>query len=66
MKPYSQMTPKVKKERLLAYNKRVRETEDSNKVFTEWQLELEPNLIQFDGHRLKPERLMFGNNPDHT
>lgn len=66
MKPYSQMIPRVRKERLLAYNKRVRTTQDSIKVMNEWNLDLDPLLVEFEGHRLAPEKLLFANNREHV
>lgn len=65
MKPYSQMVPRVRKQRLLDYNRRVHNTKDSIDVMKEWNLNLERNLIEFEGHRLKPERLLFGDNREH-
>lgn len=65
MKPYSQMIPRTRKQRLLEYNTRVRQTQESIDVLTEWNLGLDRNLIEFEGHKLKPERLLFGENRDH-
>lgn len=65
MKPYSQMIPRTRKQRLLDYNSRVRNTAKSVQVLEEWNLQLDKNLIEFDGHRLKPERLLFAQNREH-
>lgn len=65
MKPYSQMIPRTRKQRLLDYNKRVHSTPESIAVMKEWNLDLDRNLIEFEGHRLKAERLLFGENRDH-
>lgn len=65
MKPYSQMMPRVRQERLLAYNKRIRGTEESMRVLQEWELDLERQLVQFEGHRLRPETLIFGQDRPH-
>lgn len=35
------------------------------KVLREWNLELDRKLMEVDGHRLKPERLLFGQNREH-
>lgn len=66
MKPYSQMVPRIRKERLLAYNNRIRDTEESMRVLQEWELDLDRQLVQFEGHRLKNEILLFGQNREHT
>lgn len=65
MKPYSQMIPRTRKQRLLDYNNRVRNTTKSMQVLEEWNLQLDRKLIEFEGHRLKPERLLFGNQREH-
>lgn len=65
MKPYSQMVPRIRKQRLLDYNKRVRETEKSMEVLREWNLSIQPKLIDVEGHKLKAEQLLFGNNRVH-
>lgn len=65
MKPYSQMIPRTRRQRLLDYNTRVRNTKESMDVLTEWNLGLDPKLIEFEGHRLKAERLLFGENREH-
>lgn len=66
MKPYSQMVPRVRKERLLAYNQRVRTTPESIQVVKEWKLDLDPRLVDVEGHKLAPERLLFADNREHA
>lgn len=61
-KQYFQMNPRIRKERILAYNRRVQGTTESIKVFDEWGLELKKNLVDVDGCLLKAEILRFGNN----
>lgn len=65
MKPYSQMVPRIRRERLLAYNTRIRNTRESIQVLNEWELDLERNLIEINGHKLKSEILQFGANREH-
>lgn len=65
MKPYSQMAPRTRKERLLAYNKRVHDTVESIQVLKEWNLELDRRLVDVDGHKLKAEILLFGQRREH-
>lgn len=59
MKPYSQMVPRTRKERLIAYNRRIQDTNDSISVLKEWNLGLDHSLVQFEGHKLRPETLLF-------
>lgn len=65
MKPYSQMVPRTRMQRLLDYNKRVQTTPASVDVLREWNLELDRKLVDVDGHRLKAEQLLFGENRTH-
>lgn len=66
MKPYSQMVPRTRRERLLAYNKRVQQTPDSSQVLQEWHLKLDNQLVEVEGHRLKNETLLFGQGRTHV
>lgn len=66
MKPYSQMVPRTRMQRLLDYNRRVQNSAASVDVLKEWNLELDRKLIEVDGHRLKPEVLLFGEGRTHT
>lgn len=65
MKPFSQMIPRTRKERIIAYNNRIRGTQKSMDVITEWNLRLQNRLLEVDGHRLKAETLIFGNRREH-
>lgn len=65
MKPYSQMIPRTRKDRIMAYNNRVRGTQESMDVITQWNLGLQNRLLEVDGHRLKAETLIFGNRKEH-
>lgn len=65
MKPYSQMIPRTRMQRLLDYNKRVQNSAASVDVLKEWNLELDRKLVELEGHRLKPEMLLFGGDRTH-
>lgn len=65
MKPYSQMVARTRKERLLAYNRRVHDAKESMQVLKEWNLDLDRRLVEFDGHKLKSEILLFGQFREH-
>lgn len=60
MKPYAQMNPQTKQQRLLAYNQRIHRTNESKAVFDEWELQIDRELVQISGIRLKSETLLFG------
>lgn len=60
------MVPRVRKERLLAYNNRVRTTADSINVLREWNLDLDSRLVDVEGHKLQAEKLLFENGKEHT
>lgn len=65
MKPYSQMVPRVRQQRLLDYNRRVQDTKESIDVLREWNLDLDRKLVDVEGHRLAAERLLFGQQKEH-
>lgn len=65
MKPYSQMVPRTRIQRLIDYNRRIQTTPASVDVLKEWNLDLDRQLVQIDGHRLKPEQLLFGEGRTH-
>lgn len=65
MKPYSQMIPRTRMQRLLDYNKRVQNSAASVDVLKEWNLDLDRKLVELEGHRLKPEMLLFGGDRTH-
>lgn len=65
MKPYSQMVPRTRMQRLLDYNKRVQSSTASVEVLREWSLDLDRRLVEVEGHRLKGEMLLFGENRTH-
>lgn len=65
MKPYSQMVPRTRKERLIAYNRRIHEAEESITVLREWNLDLDRRLVEFEGRKLKQEILLFKENKEH-
>lgn len=61
MKPYSQMIPRMRRQRILAFNNRVQTTPKSISVIKEWDLELDHDMVKIDGYRINPEILRFGN-----
>lgn len=61
MKPYSQMVPRIRRQRILEFNKRVQSTPKSISVIKEWNLGLDRDMVTIDGYRINPELLRFGN-----
>lgn len=59
------MVPRTRQQRLLDYNRRVQNTKESVDVLREWNLDLDRALVNVDGHRLKSETLLFGQNREH-
>lgn len=60
LKPYSQMDPWIRRERLLDFYKRIQHSEENNKIKEEWGLEIQPNLVQVRAYCFDPETLTFG------
>lgn len=59
MKPYSQMIPKIRRQRILDFNNRVQTKPTSIGVITEWNLGLDREMVRIDGYRIGPEFLRF-------
>lgn len=59
MKPFSQMIPKIRRQRILEFNNRVQTMPTSVGVFTEWNIGLDREMVRFDGYRIGPEFLRF-------
>lgn len=62
MSEYTRMGPQARIERLRHFNRRLAATQVETPVFSEWGLDLEPQLVQVKGRTLKPESVLFGNN----
>lgn len=64
MRELSEVTrvgPADRMKRLVKFNKRLADTDDSIKVLKNWNLELDPQLITIPGRILPSPKLLFGN-----
>lgn len=61
MKPYSQMIPRMRRQRILTFNNRIQNTTKSISVIKEWDLGLDRDMVTIDGYRINSEILRFGN-----
>lgn len=59
---YTRVGPDNRIKKLMAFNERLRKTPASNDVFTEWQMQLDNNLVEVPGRELRNELIVFGNN----
>jgi aubergine len=63
---YTRLPPGPRIEELLKFNRRLRSTNESIQVLNDWNMDLDPNLVEFSGRVLAKQKLKFGNNRDHT
>lgn len=62
LKPYSQMEPRVRRQRLLDFYNRIQSSEENAKIKEEWGLQIQPNLVKVNAYCIPPETLTFGEN----
>lgn len=62
MKPFAQMPPKKRIDRLIQFNRRIHDSEKSMAVLNEWGLEMDKNLVKINGRQLEHKELLFGKN----
>lgn len=60
LRPYSQMQPHTRRQRLIDFSNRIRGSDEHAKVREEFGLEMERDLVQLDAHVINGERLFFG------
>lgn len=58
---YTRVGPDARIKKLMAFNERLRGTPESMNVFTEWQMQLDNNLVEVQGRELRNELIVFGN-----
>lgn len=61
MSQHTRLSPAQRVERLLKFNQRLQTAERSVEVFRQGQMNLERQLVEFNGHRLLQETVIFGN-----
>lgn len=59
MKPFTQMIPRTRRQRIMDFNKRVQTKPTSIGVINEWNLGLEREMVGFDGYRIPAQFLRF-------
>lgn len=57
---HTSIGPGLRVQRLLAFNHRLLTTPNSMKIFNEWDMSLDKDLITFKGRELKPEKIVCG------
>lgn len=62
MAQYTKIAPSGRIERLLIFNRRLRQSPDSSKQLKDWDLELDPELIKIPARILPYPDIVFGNN----
>ncbi|XP_055301772.1 protein piwi-like [Sitodiplosis mosellana] len=60
LRPYAQMEPRLRRQRLLDFYNRIQSSEDNKKIKEEWGLQIQPDLVQINAYCLKAETLTFG------
>lgn len=58
---HTRLTPSARIKRLMAYNNRLQSTSASIAVLKDWNLSLDPNLVEVRGRILNNEKIIFGN-----
>lgn len=61
MRPYSQMVPRIRRQRLLDFNNRIRSSTEYESTRNEFGLELERDLVKVQAHSANIANLYFGN-----
>lgn len=59
LKPYSQMQPSTRRQRLIDFNNRIRGSNEAKQIREQFGLEMESDLVKVDAHILRGERLTF-------
>lgn len=62
MKPYSQMDPRIRTQRLLDFNRRIQNSDEHRKIGEEFGLQVQPRLVEINAHRFPDRNIIFCNN----
>lgn len=57
---YTKVSPKDRMARLRKFNERLRNTTESKRIFQEWNVELDHDLVKIPGRILPYAQLIFG------
>lgn len=61
MGEHTRMGPQPRITKLLNFNRRLQQTPESLRVLSEWNLELDQNLVSVPGRILESQTILFGN-----
>lgn len=61
MRPFTAMNPGQRIERLLHFNRRLYAQKDSMETLSEWQLNLDKDLVQIKGRQIAAQKIFLGN-----
>lgn len=61
MAEHTKMGPPARIERLLIFNKRLEDAQQTQPTMRDWNLELESALVEVNGRQLPYENIVFGN-----
>lgn len=61
MAQYTKVSPAGRIERLLAFNQRLRQSNDSARHLADWSLGLDPDLVKIPARILPYPEILFGN-----
>jgi len=59
MSSYTQLNPARRIERLRTFNQRLQTTAESVKVLTDWNMQLDENLVELQGRKIVPQKIVF-------
>lgn len=62
MAVHTQINPDMRTKKLLTFNRRLANTAESIATLNEWNLELDPKLVDIVGRELPKEFIYFANN----
>jgi aubergine-like protein len=57
---YTRLNPEKRVNALIKFNRRIQDTPESARVFHDWCVELDRDLVDVDIHELPPETIIFG------
>lgn len=60
LRPYAQMDPRLRRQRLLDFYNRIQSSDENRKIIEEWGLQIQPHLVEVDAYCFNPEKLTFG------
>lgn len=64
MRQYTNMYPSQRIARLMEFNRRLFGAPDSARTLSEWKLNLDTNLVEFEGRKIAPQKICFGDNQE--